>query len=56
MPVELCVDIASVHDWNNGAARDVDQKIGAILGHPVVITHCPPGQERLLPGEQVWAP
>lgn len=38
------MDVAGVDDWNNGAARDVDLKIGAILGHPTVTTRCPPAK------------
>lgn len=54
VPVEIYVTIAGAHDWSSTDLRRVDQEVADLIGHPVVITHCPPGQERLLPGEEIW--
>lgn len=52
--IELYVDVAGAHDWHAHEKNQVARLIEDLIGHPVVLVHCPPGQERLLPGEQLW--
>lgn len=51
--IELYVDVAGAHDWYAHEKNQVGQLIEDLTGHPVVLLHCPPGEERLLPGERV---
>ena len=51
--IELYVEVAGAHDWMAHEKNDVAVLIENLIGHPVVLSHCPPGQERILPGETV---
>lgn len=53
VPVELLVDVV---DARYRAAIDLHEAAGEIasmIGHPVVVIHCRPGEEQLLDGEDL---
>lgn len=52
--IELYVDVAGAHDWYAHEKNQVGRLIEDLIGHPVVLVHCPPGKQRLLPGEVIW--
>jgi hypothetical protein len=52
--IEMYVDVAGPHDWLAVEKNDVARLTGDLIGHPRVRMLCPPGQERLLPGESLW--
>ena len=59
-PVEILVDVmddplVQMRVWAAVDLHAVADEIAAAIGHAVVLTHCPPGAEKLLPGEQMVA-
>ena len=53
VPIEVYVDVAGAHDHYAAGMASHDREIADLVGHPVVICHCPVGQEGALPGESV---
>ena len=55
VPVEILVDVMEARAWAAVDLHDVADQIATVIAHQVALVHCPPGQEQLLPGEQMVA-
>lgn len=53
VPVEVLVDVMEARAWAAVDLHAVADRIAALIGHGVILIHCPPGTEELLPGEQM---
>lgn len=51
--VELLVDALEARQRPAVDLHRAAEQIGQLIGHQVLLVHCPPGQEALLPGEQM---
>lgn len=55
VPVEILVDVMDSRAWAAVDLHAVAAAIAVVIVHPVALVHCPPGAEKLLPGEQMIA-
>lgn len=55
VPVEILVDVMESRAWAAVDLHAVADAIAVVIAHRVVLVHCPPGAEELLPGEQMIA-
>lgn len=55
VPVEIFVDVMEARSWAAVDLHRVASQLAHLIGHDVVLSHCPPGEEDLLPGEQIVA-
>jgi len=53
VPVEILVDAMESRAWAAVDLHAVADSVANVIAHPVVLVQCPPGQERLMPGEQM---
>ena len=51
--VEILVDVMEVRAWAAIDLHAVADEVASVIAHRVVLIHCPPGSESLLPGEQI---
>ena len=53
VPLEILVDVLDPSDWAAADLEGVADEIARVIEHEAIVVHCPPGEERLLPGEQM---
>ncbi len=53
VPVEVLVDVIEARAWAAVDLHAVADRVANLIGHPVLLVHCSPGLEDLLPGERM---